>query len=105
MTPQMLRAQGLAILEECKADFTPIMRLVGSEHMLDSFVAGMMNDPLLQSMNVTRWCKYAQRRGTDKHIEDAGIACLSAMYFKACEMREKRNKAKNTPCTQDNSDE
>jgi hypothetical protein len=95
MNAKMLRAQGLAILEECKEEFSPVMRLVGSEHMLHSFVAGMLDDPATHAWNVNKWSRYCSKRGTDEKIEVAGIKCLSTMYNTAQDMREKKRNMRN----------
>ena len=102
---QMLRAQGLAILEECKDDFSPVMRLVGSNAMLAAFVAGMTDVPELFEDAVIHWSAQCTTRGTSDEIEAAGIKCLTTMYCAAIDAKNKRKQAKNTPCTQDNSDE
>lgn len=102
---QMLRAQGLAILEECKDGFSPVMRLVGSNAMLAAFVAGMTDVPELFTDAVQHWSRQCKTRKTDAKIEASGIKCLTTMYDTAIEHRKKRKQAKNTPCTQDNSDE
>ena len=94
-TPQMLRAQGLAILEECKDDFSPVMRLIDHIDILAACVAGMGDAPDIFADAVERWSTRCKKRGTDERIETAGIKCLTEVYNRACDERKKREQAKN----------
>ena len=94
-TPQMLRAQGLAILEECKDDFSPVMRLIDHIDILAVCVAGMGDAPDIFADAVERWSTRCKKRGTDERIETAGIKCLTEVYNRAYDERKKREQAKN----------
>lgn len=89
---QMIKAESLALIEECKKDFEPVARLISSNTMLASCVAGMVDQPSLHADAIKSWSAKCRNRKTYWNIEVAGIKVLTTMYNQAVDARKKRNK-------------
>ena len=90
---QMIKAESLALMDECKKDFEPVARLISSTTMLASCLAGMLDRPSLHADAIKSWSLLCKNRNTYKHIEDAGIKALTTMYNQAVDARHKRNES------------
>lgn len=89
----MIKAESLALIEECKKDFEPVARLISSNAMLASCLAGMVDRPDLHVDAIKSWSLQCKNRKTYEHIEAAGIKVLTTMYNQAVDARNKRNKS------------
>lgn len=89
----MIRAESLALIAECKKDFEPVARLISSNAMLASCLAGMIDRPSLHADAIKSWSLQCRNRKTYWNIEVAGIKALTTMYNQAVDARNKRNKS------------
>lgn len=89
----MVKAESLALIAECKKDFHPVVKLISSEAMLASCIAGMADRPDLHADAIKSWSEKCRIRKTYWNIEVAGIKVLTTMYNQAVDARKKRNQS------------